>query len=325
MPSSMVLAASQRRACAIIPPAPENGTRLGAYLEACGAIWGAAMEEHEVVAAADGRSFTWRLDLPPERLASLRPGDPIESSPFELDEQGLRGRFLVFPKGDAESSDAGGFVSLWLCTDSCRAIPVRLRLGSIERDGGASDFGRLDEVIRDDVLEVGLRLEAMDVLPSAQKPAVQQSLQLTGLQLAEWRLFDAEKLFEGAVPVSSPPFRFHHVLLGDMYLEFVPGVPHAEHCAIFFRCRVPTMRLRVQLEVGSGAFSKSIEVSGKTSWEKDLSEGRCLPVNFSAPKVLEQDGSLAVRVSLEEVVALPPTLHDMIPGFDKRALWPKRL
>lgn len=295
-------------------------------MEACGAIWADAAEVHEVVASEDGQALTWRVDLPAERLATLQSGEPLESKPFSLGSRGVSARFQLFPKGDTLASGAGS-CSLWLCTDSREQIPVRLRLGGVERDGGASDFARLEDVIRDGVLEVGVSLGAQggSDAAAAVAPVVQQSLQLTGLQLAEWRLFDAAKLSQAGGLVSSPPFRFHHVLLGDMYLELQPGAPHPEFCALFFRCRVPTMRLRVKLEVGSGSFSKALEAKGKSSAEADLKEGRCLQVNLSAPGVVEPDGSIVVRAALEEVVAIPAALRDMIPRLDERASWPKRL
>jgi len=323
--------AVQRRSCAAAATTTTaaSGTRLGQYLEACGANWGDVAEIHEVVAVEDGQSFAWQVDLPPERLAALRPGESLESRPFELLSRGggvIRARFQLFPKGDADAKDKSS-CSLWLCTDSREPVPVELRLGGIERPGGSSDFCRLEDVLKSGALEVGVRLapDAGKAMTSAGSPAVQQSLQLTGLQLAEWRLFDAAELFRAGALVSSPPFRFHHVLLGDMYLELQPGAPHPEHCALFFRCRVPTMRLRVNLEVGEGSFSKSFEAVGKSTPDADLKNGRCLQVNFEAPSVLDADGSLVVRAALEEVVTLPAALRDMIPRLDERASWPKRL
>merc|ERR1712157_18781 len=121
------------------------------------------------------------------------------------------------------------------------------------------------------------------------------------------------------VLTSSPPFRFHHVLLGDMYLELLPGVPHPEHCTVFFRCRVPTMKLRVGIAVGT-SFSKSFVALGKSTYEDDLKAGNCLQVNIDAPGVLGPDGSLTVRCALEEVATIPATLRDMIPKLDERAL-----
>lgn len=250
-------------------------------------------------------------------------------------EEVVRARFQLFPKGDTEVANPGS-CSLWLCTDSPTRVPIRLRVGSVERDGGSSDFCVLEDALRDGVLEVsistadgseGARSQSSDAASAgaSDAAAVQQSLQLTALTLAEWRLFGAAELFRAGSLVSSPPFRFHHVLLGDMYLELQPGVPHAEHCALFFRCRVPTMRLRVKLEVGEGNFSKSFEAVGKSTGDADLKAGRCLQVNLSAPSVLEKDGSLVVRAALEEVVAIPAALRDMIPRLDERASWPKRL
>merc|ERR1712083_325291 len=120
--------------------------------------------------------------------------------------------------------------------------------------------------------------------------------------------------------VSSPPFRFHHVLLGDMYLELLPGVPHPEHCTVFFRCRVPTMRLQVDITAGN-SFSKSFEALGRTTAEDDLRAGSFLQVNLDAPGVLESDGSLLVRCALEKVVQIPANLRELIPKLDERASW----
>lgn len=325
----------QRRGCAAVAGAradvgalrgaePSSGTRLGAYLEACGAIWADASQVHDVVASEDGRRVTWRVDLPPERLATLRPGDPLESPPFEFGGEGTRARLQLFPKGDYGASGEG-VCSLWLCTDDRALAPVRLRLGDTERPGGSSDFARLEDVLRDGVLEVGLEMADDSPSTSVQGPIVQQSLQMTGLEVAEWRLFNVDKLLKDRRLFSSPPFRFHHVLLGDMYLELRPGVPYEEHCVLFFRCRVPRMRLRVHLEVGGGAFAKSFEAMGRSNEELDLKDGRCLQVNLSAPNVLDASGALLVRASLEEVVAVPNTLQDLIRRQDERASWPKRL
>mmetsp|Transcript_75012 Transcript_75012/g.202660 ORF Transcript_75012/g.202660 Transcript_75012/m.202660 type:complete len:364 (-) Transcript_75012:104-1195(-) len=306
-----------------------GGTRLGQYLEACGANWGDAVEVQDIVASQDGQTFAWQVDLPPERLATIRPGDPIESRPFEFmssgSSQGVRARFQLFPKGDSNASDPS-HCSLWLSTDSRERLPIRLRLASTEREGGASDFCRLEDALSNGSLQVSVSLKdgrLADASTDVQK--VQQSLQLTDLKFAEWRLFNAQELFRAGKLVSSPPFRFHHVLLGDMYLEFQPGAPHPEHCAVFFRCRVPTMRLRVKLEEGSGSFSKTFEAVGRASGEDDLKQGRFLPVNMDAPNVFESDGSLIVRAALEEVVTIPAALRDMIPRLDERASWPKRL
>jgi len=177
--------------------------------------------------------------------------------------------------------------------------------------------------MRDGLLEVGLELDSEPA--SVSDPVeVQQSLQLTGLQRAEWQVFDVERLLRTGRLVTSPPFRFHHVLLGDMYLELQPGIPHAEHCTIFFRCRVPTMKLRVDITVGS-TFSKSFVALGRSTRKADLEAGNCLGVNLYAPDVLRADGALTIRCALEEVVQIPATLRDMIPRLDERAHWPKRL
>jgi len=225
--------------------------------------------------------------------------------------------------------------SLWLWTDSHTIRRFRLRAGNVEREGGASAFCRLEDALCDGMLKVGLQLEEdvaaeqadAQVAPAAQEKAaatVHQSLQLTGLQLAEWRIFDVEQLLSTGELVTSSPFRFHHVLLGDMYLELLPGVPHPEHCTVFFRCRVPTMKLRVEITAGE-AFSRSFVALGRSACEADLKDGNCLGVNLSAPGVLQTDGSLVVRCALEEVVLIPGALRDMIPKLDERAHWPKRL
>merc|ERR1712217_193182 len=100
------------------------------------------------------------------------------------------------------------------------------------------------------------------------------SLKLIGLEQAEWQIFQVKQRLSAGELVTSPPFRFHHVLLGDMYLELLPGVPHPEHCTIFFRCRVPTMQLRVGIAVGT-SFSKSFVALGKSTYEDDLKAGNC--------------------------------------------------
>lgn len=298
-------------------------------MERCGQVWCEAAEVRDVVASEDGRSFVWQVDLPAERLAALRQGEPLESRPFDFGAvgpkgRGVRARFQLFPKGDA-SCGAEGTCSLWLCTDSREPLSIRLRAGSVEREGGSSEFCRLEDVLRDGSLEVVVTLQSLRVdHAGADCSAVQQSLQLTGLQVAEWRLYNVGELCRAKQLVTSPPFRFHHVLLGDMYLELLPGAVHPEHCALFFRCRVPTMRLRVAVAVGE-AFAKTFEAVGKSSAEEDLKASRCLEVNLDVPSVLGPDGSLTVRCALEEVVTIPPALRDMIPKLDERASWPKRL
>jgi len=228
--------------------------------------------------------------------------------------------------------------SLWLWTDQDQKDLGRfhLRLGTTERSGGASEFCRLEDVLINGMVEVSARLEAAD--PAAESEGASaasdaaldapigatQSLQLTGLQLADWRIFRARRLLGSPDLVTSPPFRFHHVLLGDMYLEMLPGQEHAELCTLFFRCRVPTMKLRVGLSVGA-TFSNSFESLGRNTPEDDLKKGACLQVNLKAPGVLTPEGDLAVRCVLEEVVSIPPALQDMIPKLDERAAWPKRL
>lgn len=320
------------------PFSSEDGasTQLGLYLQRCGAVWGDAPEVHGVVAADSGLAFSWRVDLPPDRLKRLRRGEPLESPPFSVESMG-RARFQFFPKGDVDCA-VDDLCSLWLWTDSEDPVRFRLRAGSCEREGGNSEFCRLEDALRDGVVQVGLELEAV---PSAggtaetaepqtkgrpSHPAVQQSLQLTGLQSAEWQIFNIEQLLRAGELLTSPPFRFHHVLLGDMYLELLPGVPHPEHCTLFFRCRVPTMKLGIDVSAGSAnAFSKSFVALGRSTPAADREAGRCLGVNLDAPGVLCPDGSLLVRCSLQEVVLIPATLRDMIPKLDERAQWPKRL
>eukprot|EP00933_Yihiella_yeosuensis_P083215 TRINITY_DN97408_c0_g1_i1.p1 TRINITY_DN97408_c0_g1~~TRINITY_DN97408_c0_g1_i1.p1 ORF type:complete len:348 (+),score=42.53 TRINITY_DN97408_c0_g1_i1:116-1159(+) len=315
----------RRLACLNLERRYSTGTALGRYLESCGANWGDAYEAEEIKTSSNGQSFSWRVDMPPQRIALIRTGDPIESPTFTLP-NGCRGRFQLFPKGDSNSAE--GFCSLWFCTDSESLGKVRLKLGASDsREGGSSDFCRLEDAVRGDAIEVSLDLEEA---PTVEKsPEVEQSLRLQELEQAEWNLFRADRLLQGPESkpghvISSPPFRFHHVLLGDMYLEVVPGVPHAEHCAVFFRCRVPTMQLRVSLSVGT-SFCKSIIAVGRNTAEADLQTGQFLQVNLLAPGVLAEDGSFAVKCSLEEVVAIPLQLQEMIPKLDERANWPKRI
>jgi len=307
--------------------APQSeGTVLGSYLQSCGAVWGDAYEVDAVTVDEARSTFSWRVAMPQERLASLRQGDPLESPTFPLPNGG-RGRFQVFPKGDSDCT-ASGSCSFWLCADTRNLGPVQLKLGSSEvRTSGASEFCRLEEALKDDSIDVCLQLEQS--IPEAEPLQVEQSLRLTGLELAEWKLFQADRMKTEAATstdqvISSPPFRFHHVLLGDMYLELLPGAPHPEHCLLFFRCRVPTMQLRVNLSVGS-AFSKSVIAMGKSTVQDDIRTQSYLQVNLDAPGVLGEDGSLNVRCSLEEVLAIPLALRDMIPKLDERANWPKRI
>jgi len=311
--------ASGRRCCG-----SSSATNLGKYLMRYGGnSWDQLTEVHQVQASPDGRAFRWQVNLPEERLAAMRRGESIESPPFALGPGG-RARFQFFPKGDSDTSTEG-MCSLWLCTDSYERAPLKLALGSTVRDSGSSEFCRLQDALKGNAVEVSLLLDAAggEELAGPQVQ-VEQSLQLTGLEMAEWRIFRASTSLRRGELVVSPPFRFHHVLLGDMYLELLPGVPHDEHCSILFRCRVPTMKLRVGVSAGD-AFARSFEALGKSTPEFDLQVGACLQVNLDAPGVMDSDGSLKVRCILEEVVQIPPALRDMIPKLDERALWPKRL
>lgn len=300
-------------------------THLGAYLERAGAIWGDAIDSHEVRASPSGDAWSWQIDLPPDRLRALRRGEPLESPPFHLGSDQVRARFQFFPKGDLDCEEDGR-CSLWLWTDQKDVGPISLRLhGAEQQSSGASNFCRLEDVLHDGRVEVSLQLQASSQASAvASAPPVEQSLQVTGLQLAEWRVFQMQSLFDRGELLTSPPFRFHHVLLGDMYLELKVGAPHPGFCTVFFHCRVPTMKLKVNIEVGNN-FSKSFIALGRSSSEDNAKKGDCLEVNLGAPGVIENDGSLRVRCTLEEVVSLPPALRDMIPRLDERALWPKRL
>lgn len=280
---------------------------------------------HDVVASEDGRAFAWNLELPPEQLDRIRGGERLESPPFALGPD-TRARFHFYPKGDTACSTAG-MCSLWLWTDAPEPRRVRLRVGEERRGGGASEFCLLGDALRNGVLEVGLEV---DGAPAGERAAdrgatsVHQSLHLTGLEVADWQVFDIQRVLASGDLVTSPPFRFHHVLLGDMYLELRPGAPHPEHCTIFFRCRVPTMKLRVNIAVGD-AFSKSFVALGRSGQDADVVSGSCLALNLDAPGVLCAEGSLRARCTLEEVVLIPAALRDLIPKLDERAQWPKRL
>jgi len=313
------------RALATSAAQPDGSTQLGTYLRRCGAVWDAAPKVNSVMPAACGHSFTWRIDLPPARLQGLRRGDPCESPPFTLAD-GSRARLQFFPKGDRDCT-ADGMCSLWLWCESSSKRKIRLRAGSGDaHDSGASNFAPLHSILQDDAVEVSLEFADEDTvpLPAVEPVMVQQSLQLTGLQLARWQVFNVGALMKAGQLVSSPPFRFHHVLLGDMYLELLPDIPYPGHCSIFFRCRVPTMQLRVGISVGD-AFSKTFVALGCHTPEVDIKNGACLGVNLDAPNVLGSDGSLTISCFLESVVQIPRALEAMIPKLDERALWPKRL
>jgi len=294
-------------------------TQLGRYLKLSGATWGDAIDFNKVQNSGTGTS-TWLVELPPERLNGLRKGDVLESSPFSIGSS--RARIQFYPKGDQNSQ---GGCSLWLLSDKGLG-PVRMSLGNVHRDGGSSEFCTLEDVLQDGKVEVkvqcGEAVAEKQMRAAPQKMTeVQQSLQMTGLQLAEWRLYDIAQL-SGKMLITSPPFRFHHVLLGDMYLELQMGVPHEGFCTIFFRCRVPTMKLRVGITAGD-AFSTSFIARGRSTMTEDLSNNECLKVNLDAPGV--HDGDLVIRCLLEEVVSIPSALQHMIPRLNERASWPKRL
>lgn len=317
-------------------------THLGAYLERCGATWGdedasqpstteavcgddAQAPAAEVVVSEDGRCFTWLVNLAPSRLSGLRRGDALESPAFPLGDDRHRGRLQFFPKGDGFGRE--GFSSLWLWTDNKNVGVVQLRLGSFEKNGGSSEFCKLEDVWCGGTLEAGIRLEPAStdtITGNSDTEQLQQSLQMTGLQAAEWRIFNIKEVMASSSLLSSAPFRFHHVLLGDMYLELLPGESSRDFCTIFFRCRVPTMKMQVHLAVGS-SFSKSFVSEGRATVKEDLQHDRCMQVNLDVPGVLESDGVLTVRCTLQQLVSVPRNLQEMMPKLDERALWPKRL
>jgi hypothetical protein len=223
--------------------------------------------------------------------------------------------------------------SLWLLSDTEDGGRFQLRAGNATaREGGASEFCMLSDALGGgNSLELEVQLPggtpASSAAPENSLQGVAQSLQLTGLQLAEWRVFNARAALgatDTASIISSPPFRFHHVLLGDMYLEAQASAAGSELCTLFFRCRVPTMRLKVELSVGN-SFSNSFIAEGKNTPEVDHKNGACLQVNLDIPDVVDADGTLVVRCALEEVVSMPASVRDMIPRLNERASWPKRL
>lgn len=301
-----------------------NSTNLGAYLEKCGATWGDTADVHQVTPDDSSRSFSWQVDLPADTLGSLSSGDHLESPSFIV-RPGSRARFQLFPKGD-DSEVENGPCALWLWTDCNELGPVKLRVGDgAERQGGASDFCDLKAALNGgDSVKVSLQLED----PNSGAPVDfvenrdgRQSLQLNGLELAQWQVFNVRELASKGDMHMSPPFRFHHVLLGDMYLEilFENGLS-----TLFFRCRTPNVRLQVGISVGD-TFSKSFMAVGRNTHQADLKASQCLQVNLDAPGVVGPDGSLKVRCALEQVSSIPNALRDMIPKLDERALWPKRL
>lgn len=305
----------------------ESGrTSLGAYLESCGAVWGDAYEAEPVQLADEGRRCSWRVAMPAERLASLRPGDMLESPTFTLP-GGCRGRFQLFPKGETDEMEPG-HCSLWLCADAPVLENIRLRLGKAEAPCGSATFCRLEDALQGDVMDLSLELDTAEAAAQA-PPEVEQRLLINDLQYAEWQLFQAWRINEkargnGSGFVSSPPFRFHHVLLGDMYLELIPDVPNKDLCAVMFRCRVPGLSMKVSLSIGT-AFSKTLMSQGTATIQEDLVAGQYLQVNLRAPGVLAEDGSLTVQCALDQVVSMPRQLEEMIPRLDERVNWPKRI
>mmetsp|Transcript_14 Transcript_14/g.25 ORF Transcript_14/g.25 Transcript_14/m.25 type:complete len:357 (+) Transcript_14:69-1139(+) len=316
----------QRRSCASSSASlADESTQLGRYLESCGATWGEPMVVHNVETSEDGTKFTWKLDLDPQWLHAIRPGDIFESPPFDMPTLGQRARLQFFPKGDVHCKDRSN-CSIWLCTDAPPNLQMKMRIGDVERTSGSSDFCNFEDAIRDGSIVIHMEVAPPSPDATPQKPpVVHQSLQLQGLEVAEWRLFNAADLLRSGQLVTSPPFRFHHVLLGDMYLELLPREDLPGHCAVFFRCRVPTMRLGVKLEDSSGAFCKTFESIGKSSPEDDLKASRFLGINAAAPRVIQPDGSLTIRATLEQVVAIPGKLAELMPRLDERVHWPKRL
>ncbi|CAE7292218.1 unnamed protein product [Symbiodinium sp. CCMP2592] len=276
--------------------------------------------------ADEGRRCSWRVAMPAERLASLRPGDMLESPTFTLP-GGCRGRFQLFPKGETDEMEPG-HCSLWLCADAPVLENIRLRLGSVEASRGSATFCRLEDALQGDVMDLSLELDTAEAAAQA-PPEVEQRLLISDLQYAEWQLFQAGRIDEkarvnGSGFVSSPPFRFHHVLLGDMYLELIPDVPNKDLCAVMFRCRVPGLSMKVSLSIGT-AFSKTLMSQGTATIQEDLVAGQYLQVNLRAPGVLAEDGSLTVQCALDQVVSMPRQLEEMIPRLDERVNWPKRI
>lgn len=303
-----------------------SSTALGNFLRERGADRISIAEVSNVEAAEDSNRFSWRVTLPYGGAGSFRRGDAIDSPSFRVNSRS-RARIQFFPAGDS-SCDQEGMCSLWVWSDGPGVRPHSLRVGNVERPGGATDFCRLDEVLQNDhvLIEMEVREDNADSMTSvAHQPRTSggQSLHMTELQQAEWRIHGLQH-FDCAKAIESPPFRMHHVLLGDMYLEVHPNTPHEQFGTIFFRCRVPTMVLQVQICAGA-AFSKTIMARGRSTHAEDVTAGECLVVNFRAPDVFDSKGDLCITAKLEEVVSLPKELHQMIPQLNERALWPKRL
>lgn len=129
----------------------------------------------------------------------------------------------------------------------------------------------------------------------------------------------------GPTKIISTPFRLHHVLLGDFWLEFVPHTPNPGYGSVFFKCGYPDLGVKVNLQLlgpeGDSSSSESPEPSnfskefvslGRASIKEDIDAGAYLSVNFNQADSWAGDGEIRVKAQLRELVKLPGKLRGVV-------------
>jgi len=106
----------------------------------------------------------------------------------------------------------------------------------------------------------------------------------------------------------SPPYRLHHVLLGDMWFELHPNTPHPRYASIFFRIGQPELVMQVRVRVGP--FDKILTVSGGSDIDEARRTEQFLATNLEAPNVWSDlnNGELEITAELVNIAALPKGL-----------------
>lgn len=145
----------------------------------------------------------------------------------------------------------------------------------------------------------------------ARKPpiAAAHTLTVLGEHAAKWTVgFGPNPLATMNEPLVSPPFRLHHVLLGDMWFELHPNTPHPRYASIFFRIGQPELVMQVRVKVGP--FDTTLNVTGGADIDDARKTESFLAANLEVPTVWSdlENGELNIIVELMNIVRLPKGL-----------------
>ena len=170
--------------------------------------------------------------------------------------------------------------------------------------------------------------------------AAQQSVDVYGESEATWTIrFDAgqndfSKCFGGSdanTPLISTPFRLHHVLLGDFWLELHPNTPYPNFASVLFKCGYPGLVVQANVSVvGASApdadgvttpvvyCEKTITSTGQTPTEEDMKAGAFLSANFgeglaaspSEPTCWSGAGEIMIMVKVDRILQMPSNLKE---------------